>query len=130
MKKYPLKKIHTKRTYTPKEVSGLLKVTIQTVYKWLKVDGLKQIDLNESLTLIMGQDLKDFLHVRHEKTKAKLQDGEIYCVGCKKPVFPKEGTARIEATGKKMGKNGMEQKRMVGKCSRCGKEVHRILAMQ
>jgi hypothetical protein len=103
-------------------VSLLLKVHKQTVYSWIE-RGLELIDPAESTWLILGQDLNDFLYKMEESKRVPLQEGEVFCVGCKKAVKIKEGTRVVKDLGKKVGKKSQELKAICGECSRCGRNI-------
>lgn len=125
MKKYSLQKVRSKTTYSYTEVCSLLKVTPQTVSKWVN-EGLELIDPNEIPRLIMGADLNAFLSKRYEAKKIKLQSDEVFCVACKKAVKVKDGTKQIRETGKKIGRTNQSIKRIVGECNECGHEISRL----
>ena len=125
MKKYSLLKIRSKTAYSSTEVCSLLKVTLQTVCKWVN-EGLELIDPNETPRLIMGADLNSFLRKRYEAKKVKLQADEVFCVACKKAVKVKEGTKQIQETGRKIGRTNQSIKRIVGECNECGHEISRL----
>lgn len=126
MKKYDQRKIRSKTCYDPTEVSLLLNVHKETLYRWGK-KGLNLLDPTGNQWLVMGQDLKDFLHKAYEEKRVKLTTDEVFCVACKKAVKIKDGTRQIKETGKKIGRNDKSLKRICGQCSKCGREISRFL---
>ncbi len=81
---YSRVKIH--RSYRVEEVSVLLSVHKNTVRAWVR-DGLPTCDRKRPI-LILGHELRAFLHSRRAKRKRPCQLGEIYCFRCRVPKFP------------------------------------------
>jgi len=52
---------------TPEQVSKKLKVSIFTVYRWIKSGRLKAIKITPRVFRIEEKDLKEFLHKREIK---------------------------------------------------------------
>lgn len=86
-KKYNLRKIKARRSYTPEEISNLLDIHIQTVRDWHR-NGLKPLKENTSPYLFIGEEIKRFLKEKQDALRVKLKDGEFYCLSCKKAVKP------------------------------------------
>ena len=81
-------KVH--RSYTYSEAARVLGVHKNTVANWVKREGLPALTERKP-HIILGQDLRDFLRERREKTRTLLSMGEMYCLGCKAERKPAEG---------------------------------------
>lgn len=77
-------KIH--RSYTVAEAAEICRVHRNTVRHWLQ-RGLPAVEGGKPF-LILGADLKRFLHARREAGRRPCQPGEIYCVKCRLPRKP------------------------------------------
>jgi helix-turn-helix protein len=94
-----LVKIH--RSYTVEEIAPLLDVHKNTVRQWIK-SGLPTCDKRRP-TLILGQDLIDFLRARRGKNKRSCLPGQIYCVRCRAPKSPAGNMADYQCVTEKIG---------------------------
>lgn len=94
-----LVKIH--RTYKVDEAASVCHVHKGTIRAWIK-NGLATID-NLRPTLIQGQVLREYLEVKRQKAKTKLQPGEFYCVKCRVARCPLENYADVEALNNQVG---------------------------
>jgi hypothetical protein len=103
-----LVKIH--RNYTIEEIAGLYQVHKNTVREWIK-QGLHVCDSRKPM-LILGRDLREFLHEKRTCNKQKCQPAEIYCVRCRKPQFPADAMADYVADTDKKG-------RLIALCPDC-----------
>ena len=124
--KYNLAKIRSKSAYSVKEVGTLLGVNRKTVVRWFK-EGLPLLDPRQQPHLIMGYDLEAFIKAKREASQVKLKPNEYYCLKCRKPVEAKQGTQRVEKTGKTIGKKNREQEMIYAKCKGCGGKIARLL---
>lgn len=124
-KKYKLGKIVSKRSYITEELADLLGVHVQTVRQWRK-EGLSPIEPNASPYLFFGMDVKRFLIDQRAKYKPKLQEGEFYCLKCKKGVRPKsvQQVCRNVFVG-----NGKVSYLLVANCPMCGIGVRRFTTL-
>lgn len=125
-KNYNIKLIKIKRSYSPNEIVKLFGVDRRTCSRWIKDEGLKVIKPNTNPLLIMGIDLKDFMARKQKERKTKLKDNEYFCVKCQKAVRAKAGTEKIMKTGKRLGKNNIEQINKIGLCGICGAKLNRF----
>ena len=123
---YNLAKIRAKTAYSPKEAGTLLEVNRKTVLRWVK-EGLPLLDPKEKQCLIMGYDLKAFIQAKREASQVKLKPNEYYCLTCRKPVQAKNGTQKVEKTGKKIGKADRDQEILYAKCKECDGKIARLL---
>lgn len=107
-------KIH--RSYTIDEAARCCDVHRGSVRRWI-ASGLPLCD-DRRPYLIRGRDLRDFLQSRRVKAKQPCAPGQIYCVGCRAPVFPTDGMAdyvpKTDITGD-----------LVGLCPDCECLIHR-----
>jgi hypothetical protein len=109
--------IHSRRTYTVRELAKLLTITTRTVYKWLH-EGMVCLNQDDHQRLILGADAKEFLVQRSSNRKCKLSESDFYCVKCRKKVTSIPDEIKILKTGIKMGKD-LESVRIIGKCPIC-----------
>jgi len=125
-KNYNTQTIRGRRSYSVAEIAKLLSVHKETVFSWIK-QGLKVIDIESKPLLIMGLELKIFLNDRRDKHRTKLKDTQFYCFRCRKAVMAERGSEEIVPTGKKIGKNNLDQFKRIGLCENCGKKIARFL---
>lgn len=111
-------KIH--RSYTVEEIAGLFEIHKNTVRNWLK-NGLTAIDNNRP-TLILGNDLVEFLKKRRTKNKQACKPGEFYCVRCRRPRSAAAGIADYTPTNDKIGN-------LVAICPDCGAVMNRRVSL-
>lgn len=123
-KKYNLRLIRARRSYTPSEIAILLSVDIKTVYRWID-GGLQVMEKTVKPLLIMGSKLKDYLS--GQKVKIFLSEDEYYCLSCKRAVIAKEGSEIIEKTGYSIGNESKDQCVKKAKCNRCGRHVQKYI---
>jgi hypothetical protein len=109
------------------EMASLLKIDRKTCRRWLKKEGLTPIEKNVNPILVMGANLTDFLNKKRAKRRIRLADDEFYCLKCHKSVRAKMGSEKIVKTGKRIGKNDLEQLKKTGLCKICDTEVNRFL---
>ena len=116
-KKVSWKSIKIHRTYTVVEAAVCLGVHDRTVREWV-AQGLPIMDRRRPM-LIKGAHLKDFLKERHEASRRPLAPGELYCLGCKRPVTP---LGKVVEWMSHVGGKGA----LSGACASCGRSVHRF----
>jgi hypothetical protein len=121
MKKYHLRLIKTRRSYSFKEAAELLGTHVRTVQSWRK-QGLKVIE-GAYPYLVLGSELKAFLGQRQSLRKTKLKSNELYCVACKKAVVPVD--VKTVANNRIVGKN-KQSITLKGVCPHCGNPVNRF----
>jgi hypothetical protein len=130
MNKYNLRLIKLRRSYNITEMASLLGVNRKTCQRWIQVGGLRVIEKNVNPLLVMGADLYSFLKEMRDKRRFALGEDEFFCMKCHKSVKAKMGSERLVKTGKKIGKNGLEQFKKIGVCEVCGTELNRYLRGQ
>lgn len=106
-RKYNLRLIRLRRTYTISELAKLLGVHARTVQSWHK-QGLKPINPDEGRHLFMGSMVREFLRNRQAKRKHPLKEDEFYCPRCHQARQSKLDKIQIVFTKKKMGKHDMQ----------------------
>lgn len=119
--------ITLRRSYSIKDMALLLGIDQRTCHRWIKNEGLKVIEENARPFLIMGADLANFIKTKKAKAKIPLRDDEYFCLKCRKAVKSKAGSEKIIQTGKKIGKDNLEQVKKIGLCEVCGTKINRFL---
>lgn len=114
---FDLRRIKRDMTYSPTEISEVLKVHKNTVHHWLK-EGLPKLD-NQKPYLIHGRDLYVFLKLRKQKKHKKCQPNEGYCVKCQKPQRIWENAVDLFIYNDK-------QLMIQGLCAICSTKVNRL----
>jgi hypothetical protein len=109
-----LAKIH--RNYTVEEVAQLYGLLKNTIRNWLK-QGLATIDERRP-RLILGRDLRRFLHERREKAKQVCGPGQLFCIACRAPKVPAGMMAECIQTGPRSGN-------LCGICPDCERLIYR-----
>ena len=87
-RKYTLRKIKTKKSYSTIELSKLLGVHAQTIRSWSK-EGMQAIDPESHRPLFLGITIKAFLKQQQDSRKIKLESNQFLCLRCKLAVTPK-----------------------------------------
>ena len=113
-----LAKIH--RNYTVEEVAVVFGVHRNTVREWVK-RGLPTNDRRRPM-LILGSDLRAFLHARRMKNKQPCQPGEMYCIRCRSPRAPTGNMADYEAGTATLGNS-------IAICSTCEAMMNRRVSL-
>ena len=72
--------------------------------------------------LILGSDLRAFLHVRRMKNKQPCQPGEMYCIRCRSPRAPTGNMADYEAGTATLGNS-------IAICSTCEAMMNRCVGL-
>ena len=126
MRNYLLHNIKRRHTYDTTEIAALLDVDRKSIQRWMKL-GLKPIMPNKKPLLFDGQALYDFIKMMRADRKVPLGEDEFFCLSCKGAVKAKQGTERLEKTGKRIGKKNREQYSKTGCCEVCGGKISRLL---
>ena len=106
--------------FTVFEVATAVSVTRETVWRWIKKDGLPTVDAKRPL-LIAGADLNAFLKARRTAQKRRCQPGEIYCLKCREPRRPVPGLIDYLPNGRSAGN-------LQTICGQCGTIMNRRCA--
>lgn len=123
-RKYNLRKIITKRSYTPEELAETLGVHLQTIRDWRRA-GMQPLPETKSPYLFLGSAIKVFLTQEKEKHSAKLDRGEFYCFSCRKGVKPQTETIEIKEREQKLG-NGNQAIYLQSRCPICSTKIVRF----
>jgi excisionase family DNA binding protein len=107
-------KVH--RSYTVAEAARLFGVHRNTVRNWVK-SNLPVIGEGRTL-LILGRDLGPFLARRQTERRRKCGPGQLYCLRCREPRRPREGSLRVLYAGSHCGN-------LAALCETCGTRMHR-----
>ena len=118
--RYSLKPIRRNYAYTVYEISELYGITSDTVFRWIRNEGLIRIPHSKKY-LVHGSDLATFLENRNCKNKRPCKNGEIYCCKCRIPQRPM-------AASLKFGKLPNKTIRVSGKCSDCGTRMNTVVS--
>ncbi len=121
-KKYEVRKIKTKRSYTFKEIADLFDVHVRTIQAW-HVDGLVTLEGSNNPYLVMGIDVQNYIKQQKQKHKVALKENEFYCISCRKAVTPTEVFSN--SNGIKMGGN-KQSVILSGVCPTCNRKVNRF----
>jgi hypothetical protein len=98
------KLVKARHSYTFAEIAEIFNLHKRTVQSWRK-EGLKVIDDKTKPYLVIGEDVRLFLHEKAKKRKQPLKAGEFFCPKCRSPRKSDPDKFRIEITDKKLGKN-------------------------
>jgi hypothetical protein len=109
-KRYNPNRCKINRNYTISEIALLYGVHKNTVKAWLK-RGLKRIDDHRPY-LMLGTDLRLFLKDLRTINKRPCEIGEIYCMKCRAPRTPEQGSIIFESASSISG-------RIKGSCNVC-----------
>lgn len=129
MASHSINRIKLRKSYSITEMASLLGIDRKTCGRWIKNEGLKVIEENTYPLLVMGADLEDFIRKKRAKRKVPLGEDEFFCFGCHKRVKSKIGSESIVKTGKRIGKENLEQLKKTGNCEACGTEINKYLGV-
>jgi len=91
-----------------------------TVKTWLR-RGLKRID-NQRPYIILGSDLKQFIKDLRGINKSPCELGEIYCMKCREPRTPEQGSTVFETETSRYG-------RIKANCNVCNSAMNRYFRL-
>lgn len=117
---YSLKPIRRDYTYTVEEIADLYSITSDTVFRWIREQGLKRIDGTKKY-FVHGSELIKFLERRNAKNKKPCKDGEMYCCKCRKPTKPKPDSLKPKNLANKTV-------RVHGRCSICNTKMNTVVS--
>jgi|CXWL01.1.fsa_nt_gi hypothetical protein len=121
-KRYNIRRITSRRSYSTLELSELLDTHPQTIRDW-RLRGLQPIDESAHSSLYLGDEVRRFLSKCEADRKVKLDIDEFYCMHCKQAT--KASETRMDDTGIIIGHDKASIIR-VGKCVKCGGRVRRF----
>ncbi len=117
---YSLKLIRRGYTYSVYEIAELYKITPDTVFRWIRNEGLKRHDCSAKY-YVHGSELIKFLEKRNLRNKKPCGDGEIFCCKCKQPRKPKPETLIFKKIPNKTI-------RVLGRCSVCDTRINTVVS--
>src|SRR3989344_3662268 len=129
MPNYNTRLIKSRRSYNMTEMASLLGIDRKTCQRWLKNEGLEAVQKGVNPGLVMGSELITFLKRKRVKRRDRLGEDEFYCLKCHKAVRARPDSEKIVKTGKRIGKNNLEQYKKTGNCEECGIQVNRYLGV-
>ncbi len=112
-------RIKSFKTYTVEEAAEVVGVTEQTIRTWIRQGLLAMTEKRP--TLILGWALKGFREQLRKKRRRPLQDGEFFCLHCKKPRTPVAGLVEYQRLSDAHGQ-------LRGFCSACEGACARIIS--
>jgi hypothetical protein len=118
-KTYSLCRIRENYSYTVQEIADLFGVTIATVRRWIRTDGLKRIPKVRP-HLVHSSDLRCFLEQRQNANKHVCAENEVYCTGCRSPQIPEPGSGNITERPNKTI-------HFKSKCGVCSRRINRYI---
>lgn len=121
-RKYNLRLITTRRSYSTLEIAKLLNTHPQTIRSW-RQHGLTPIDETSHSPLFLGSEVKRFLAEEQQRRRVKLGPYEYYCFKCKCAVQAVNESYR--ETGNLIGHN-RQSIIHIGYCSKCGKSLRKF----
>ena len=119
-KRYNPNRCKINRNYSISEISLLYGVHKNTVKTWLR-RGLKRID-NQRPYIILGGDLKQFIKDLRSINKRPCELGEIYCMKCRAPRSPEQGSTFFEGENSKNG-------RIKASCNVCNSSMNKYFRL-
>lgn len=117
---YSLKFIRQNYTYSVYEIAEIYNLTPDTVFRWIRYEGLLRITSSKKY-FIHSSELLKFLKQRNGKNKKPCEYGEIYCCKCRLPRNPKPSSL----TNKKCPN---ETIRISAKCGTCDTHIFTIVS--
>jgi hypothetical protein len=121
-RKYNLRKLKAKKSYSSLELATALGVHVQTIHSWKK-DGLPSIDNHTQRPLFLGSTVQEYLKGKMDTFKVKLKDNEFYCFKCKK------ATTSLKTEVIDMNRYIGKQSRSImikGECVKCNLKLNRL----
>lgn len=93
-RKYNKRLIKDDYSYSVEQVADLSCVSVATVRRWIRLEGLKRIPSTRP-HLIHSSELRAFREMQHSKRKKTCASHEVFCFRCQMPRTPKIGSATI-----------------------------------
>jgi len=119
-KRYHLNKCKINRNYSISEIALLYGVHKNTVKTWLR-RGLKRIG-NKRPYIVLGRDLKQFIKDLRAINKRPCELGEIYCMKCRMPRTPLQGSTIFETESSSCG-------RIKASCNVCNSSMNKFFRL-
>jgi len=106
-------------TYEVGEAAAALGKSVATIRNWKK-DGLRVMSEKKPL-LFLGQDLRDYIRAKSQKSKTTLSPGQLYCLSCRTAQKPRDMVVEVLP-------NNTQTDRLKGVCNACGGVASRIIS--
>jgi hypothetical protein len=106
-------------SYTVEQITDLYGVSIATVRRWIRIDGLPRIQ-GVRPHLVHSSDLKAFLEQRKEARRQPCAPHEAYCLRCRSPRTPATLSGTVELLPN-------ATTRFKALCSNCGGKMFRTI---
>lgn len=106
-------KIHI--SYTVEELARLLGCHKRSVRNWIR-QGLGTLDDGKRPVLIQGATARAFLEERRRTSKRRCKAGELYCLRCREPRSPVDGSTKIS-------ESDLSSPMLSAVCSQCGAQM-------
>ena len=116
-KNYKLNRIKKNYSYLIGEICELLGVSKNTVFIWIKKEGLKTVDSHKPF-LVHGSDLKEFLQKKQSSRRFECKTDELPCLECHAPKQAWEGMVDV-FVGSEVKMN------LQGLCITCGSKMNK-----
>jgi len=118
--RYSLKPIRRNYTYSVDEIAELFGITPDTVFRWIRNEGLKRIPQSRKY-FVHSAELTKFLTKRNAKNKQPCNEDEIFCCKCRKPRKPEPASLEFRHLPNKTI-------RVIGKCCVCGIRMNKLVS--
>ncbi len=118
--KYSLKPIRRDYTYAVDEIAELYGITPDTVFRWIRNEGLKRNEASRKY-FVHGSELAKFLERRNAKNKKPCKEGEMFCCKCRTPKIPKPESLKPKKLANKTV-------RVYGRCSVCNTRINTVVS--
>lgn len=117
---YSLKPLRRDYTYSVDEIAGIYGITPDTVFRWIRNEGLKRNEASRKY-FVHGSELAQFLERRNAKNKKPCKKGEMFCCKCRKPHTPKSESLKPKKLANKTV-------RIYGRCSVCDTRMNTVVS--
>ena len=118
--RYSLKPIRQSYTYSVDEIAELYELTPDTVFRWIRNEGLKRLPGSKKY-FVHSSDLLNFLGKRNSKNKRPCKEGEIFCCKCRRPQKPNPASLKSR-------KRPNKTVQISGKCSVCNTHLNTFIS--
>jgi len=93
--RYPLNRLRQSYTYAVDEVAALYEITPDTVFRWIREEGLKRLPHSKKY-FVHSTDLRAFLGGLNTRNRKPCKDNEIFCCKCRTQRTPLKHTLTYE----------------------------------
>lgn len=118
--RYSLALLRADYTYSVQEVADLYRITPDTVFRWIRDEGLNRIPLSKKY-FVHSSDLRRFIEGLNRRNKKPCGDDEAYCCKCRRPRKPAIGSLVPEVLPNR-------SVRVKGKCGVCATGLNKVVS--